>query len=50
MKATYKPTIGLTPATKANATAYGTNAKAKVIPDNTSYLTLLSLLVFRSNI
>jgi hypothetical protein len=33
------------PAKKANVAATGTSAKATVIPDNTSVLTLLALLV-----
>ena len=38
IKAAYNPDNGATPATKANAIASGTNAKATVSPDKTSIL------------
>ena len=38
--AAYKPTKGSTPATNANATASGTNAKATVRPERISFLRL----------
>jgi len=34
--AAYNPVSGFRPAKKANATSYGTNAKATVSPDSTS--------------
>jgi hypothetical protein len=37
--AEYNPTVGGIPATKAKATASGTNAKETVTPDRTSSLT-----------
>jgi hypothetical protein len=48
MKAAYRPTKGSTPATKANATASGTRAKATVRPLNTSFFTLLDRLLINS--
>ena len=42
--APYKPTKGFTPATKANATASGTSAKATVRPERTSSFTLPTCL------
>ena len=49
INAAYRPIIGSTPATNAKATASGTSAKATVIPESTSFFTLLSLLVIKSN-
>ena len=40
IKAAYKPIMGSSPATKAKATASGTNAKATVVPDSTSFFKL----------
>ena len=39
INAAYKPTSGSTPATKANAIASGTSARATVKPDKTSFFT-----------
>ena len=50
IKAAYKPTNGPTPATKAKAIASGTNAKATVRPDSTSFFRLDTLLAGSSNI
>ena len=41
IKAAYKPTIGFTPATKANAIASGTSANATVSPAKSSILKLV---------
>ena len=45
INAAYKPTKGSTPATKAKATASGTNANATVIPERISFCTFFTLFL-----
>lgn len=49
MKAPYKPMIGEIPATKANATASGTKARATVKPESTSSFILPFVRSIRLN-
>ena len=49
INAAYRPTKGSTPATKAKATASGTNARATVRPESMSFFALAGARLARSN-